>query len=151
MILREIKEISIHAKIKEMNTTPTWYQMYWQCHAMRSISLKYVHDLLAMWVWIYSTSYLVRHWLFLLNYFVNLTKKHWFTRIIDLFQIKIYSWANFPLSKTQAWVRNSTPTPYAGDRIFPLWGSIPCLLMPWLIKSPGYQQAWYWEHRTGNM
>ena len=22
-------------------------------------------------------------------------------------------------------------------------GSIPCLLMPWLLKSPGHQQAWY--------
>ena len=32
----------------------------------------------------------------------------------------------------------------AGDGIFWLWGSIPCLLMPWLLKSPDHQLAWYW-------
>ena len=37
------------------------------------------------------------------------------------------------------------------DRIFQVWGSIPCLLMPWLLKSPGHQQAWYWLCRTDNM
>ena len=31
----------------------------------------------------------------------------------------------------------------AGNRIFWLWGSIPWLLMPRLLKSPMYQQAWY--------
>ena len=30
-----------------------------------------------------------------------------------------------------------------GGGIFRLLGSIPCLLMPWLLKSPGHQQAWY--------
>ena len=39
----------------------------------------------------------------------------------------------------------------AGDGIFRLWGSIPCLLMPWLLKSPEHQQAWYWICRTDNM
>ena len=29
----------------------------------------------------------------------------------------------------------------AGDGMFWLWGSIPCLLMPWLLKSPEHQQA----------
>ena len=23
--------------------------------------------------------------------------------------------------------------------------SIPCLVMPWLLKSPGHQHAWYWS------
>ena len=41
----------------------------------------------------------------------------------------------------------------AGDgiRIFRLWGSIPCLLMPWLLQSPEHQRAWYWLCRTDNM
>ena len=25
--------------------------------------------------------------------------------------------------------------------------SIPCLLMPWRLKSPGHQQAWYWPSK----
>ena len=24
---------------------------------------------------------------------------------------------------------------------------IPCLLMPWLLKSPGHQQTWYWPNK----
>ena len=43
---------------------------------------------------------------------------------------------------------NSSDT---GDGIFWLWGSIPCLQMPWLLKSPEHQQAWYWLHRSDNM
>ena len=39
----------------------------------------------------------------------------------------------------------------AGDRIFQLGQSIPRLLMPWLLKSPEHQQAWYWLCRTDNM
>ena len=41
----------------------------------------------------------------------------------------------------------------AGNRIFQLWavGSIPCLLIRWLLKSPGHQRAWYWLCRTDNM
>ena len=26
--------------------------------------------------------------------------------------------------------------------------SIPCLLMPWLLTSPGYQQPWYWPDQN---
>ena len=32
-----------------------------------------------------------------------------------------------------------------------LGGSMPCLLIPWLLKSPEHQQAWYWLYRTDNM
>ena len=39
----------------------------------------------------------------------------------------------------------------AADGIFQLWGSIPCLLMRWLLKSPGHQQTWYWLCKTDNM
>ena len=39
----------------------------------------------------------------------------------------------------------------AGERIFRLWGSMPCLLMLWLLKSPDYQQEWYWLCRSDNM
>ena len=39
----------------------------------------------------------------------------------------------------------------ARDGIFRLIWSIPCRLMPWLLKSPAHQQAWYWQHCIGNM
>ena len=39
----------------------------------------------------------------------------------------------------------------AGDGILRLWGSIPCLLLLWLLKSPEHQQAWYWLCRTDNI
>ena len=39
----------------------------------------------------------------------------------------------------------------AGDGIFWLSGSIPCLLMHWLLKSPVHQQTWYWLCRIENM
>ena len=39
----------------------------------------------------------------------------------------------------------------AGDGIFRLWVSLPCLLMPWLLKSPGHQQKWYLHYGTGNI
>ena len=51
-----------------------------------------------------------------------------------------------PLSRPQ-WVISSD----AGDEIFWLWESIPCLLMPWLLKSPEHQHAWHWLCRTDNM
>ena len=35
----------------------------------------------------------------------------------------------------------------ARDRIFHLIWSKPYLLMPWLLKSPGHQQEWYWQYR----
>ena len=39
----------------------------------------------------------------------------------------------------------------AGVGIFWFLESIPCLLLPLLLKSPGHQQAWYWLRRTDNM
>ena len=42
-------------------------------------------------------------------------------------------------------------SPSTGEGIFRLCGSVPCLLMPWLLKSPGHQQAWYLQYRIGNM
>ena len=39
----------------------------------------------------------------------------------------------------------------AGDGIFRLWGSIPCLVTPWIEKSPDHQQALYQPCRTGNI
>ena len=38
-----------------------------------------------------------------------------------------------------------------GDGIFRLWGSTPCLLMHWLLKSSGRQQTWYWQNMIGSM
>ena len=35
-----------------------------------------------------------------------------------------------------------------GDGILGLWRSTPCLLMPWLLKSPEHQQACHWLCRT---
>ena len=37
--------------------------------------------------------------------------------------------------------------PVHQHRIFRLWLSIPCPLMPWLLKSPVHQQAWYWLYK----
>ena len=39
----------------------------------------------------------------------------------------------------------------AGDGIIQRCGSIPFLLMPWLLKSPEHQQTWYCQCRIGNM
>ena len=39
----------------------------------------------------------------------------------------------------------------ARDRIFHSFGKIPCLLMPWFLKSSENQQAWYWQYKIGNM
>ena len=39
----------------------------------------------------------------------------------------------------------------AEERIFRLIWSIPCLLMPWLLKSAGHQQEWYCQNRVGDM
>ena len=41
--------------------------------------------------------------------------------------------------------------PDARDGIFWLTWSIPFLLMPRFLKSPGHQQEWYWQYRIGNM
>ena len=40
---------------------------------------------------------------------------------------------------------------YARHGIFWLIWLIPCLSMPWLLRSLGHQQAWYWQYRIGNM
>ena len=39
----------------------------------------------------------------------------------------------------------------AGDGIFRFGASIPCLLIPWLLKFSKHQQAWYCQYRMGNM
>ena len=39
----------------------------------------------------------------------------------------------------------------ARDRLFRIIMSIPCFLMPWLLQSPGHQQARFWQYRIGNM
>ena len=49
------------------------------------------------------------------------------------------------------WICEEINSSDAGDGILWLWGPIPCLLMPWLLKSPEHQQAWYWLYRTDNM
>ena len=45
------------------------------------------------------------------------------------------------------WVNSSD----AGDKILQLWGSVSCLLLFWLLKSPEHQQARYWLCRTDNL
>ena len=56
-----------------------------------------------------------------------------------------YGW--FPWPSLGASAFNSLD---AGDGIFRLWESIPCLLMPWLLTSPEHQQAWHWLCRTND-
>ena len=58
-----------------------------------------------------------------------------------------YEWTillNFFLRNKNISIKSSD----AGDRIFWILGSIPCLLMPWFVKSPEHQQAWNWLCRT---
>ena len=42
----------------------------------------------------------------------------------------------FDMSRFAPTIHTNVNSSDAGDRIFRLWGSIPCLLMPWLLKSP---------------
>ena len=39
----------------------------------------------------------------------------------------------------------------ASDRIFQFICSMPYMLMPWLLKSLGHQQVWFWQYTIGNM
>ena len=67
-----------------------------------------------------------------------------------------FSWAGFEKQLSGCYVTN-TSTPFtisaqrafessdAKDGIFQLIWSIPYLLMPWRLKSPGHKQAWYWQ------
>ena len=48
-------------------------------------------------------------------------------------------------------IRRNVNSSYAGDRIFWVWWSIPCLLMLWLLKSPEHQQSYYWLCKTENI
>ena len=45
-------------------------------------------------------------------------------------------------------VSGHTNSSDAGNGNVWLWGSIPGLLMLWLLKSPEHRQAWYWLCRT---
>ena len=75
----------------------------------------------------------------------------WHANIFFMFSLKISGWQRFQnvLNHTrtclpfQHQMRHLCVRPDAGDRIFRFWGSIPCLLMPWLLKSPVHQQTWY--------
>ena len=63
---------------------------------------------------IYSSSYLVKRWFPMLNFYLNLTRKQTFSIIMDICQVKLSQnedicWVDFYLSNTQAWERNSTP------------------------------------------
>ena len=56
-----------------------------------------------------------------------------------------------PLSNWLASILFHINSSDARDGIFQLIWSIPCLLMPWLFKSPAHQQTWYWQYRIGKM
>ena len=81
----------------------------------------YVHE--AVWPWIGSGNYKDR---------------------CDIFGISM-------ISNTVLLILQHINSSDAEDGIFQHWGSIPCLLMHWLLKSSVYQQAWYWLCRTDNM
>ena len=40
---------------------------------------------------------------------------------------------------------------HTGNGYFIQTGSIPCLLMTWLMMSPGHQQTWYWLHNISSI
>ena len=69
-----------------------------------------------------------------------------------------YTWCHvqviismFILTKTTNLTICSLNSSDAGGRIFQFWESIPFLMMPWLLKMPEHQQAWYWLCRIDNM
>ena len=41
--------------------------------------------------------------------------------------------------------KDSLKSSHVRDGIFRLIWSITCWLIPWLLKAPGHQQAWYWQ------
>ena len=62
-----------------------------------------------------------------------------------LFSNRIYQYdwqQNITIEITVRYVPGDLNTSEAEDGKFKLWGSIPCLLMPWLLKLPGHQQQW---------
>ena len=57
--------------------------------------------------------------------------------INDIFTFSIISW----ICSKEDQIHNDVTLHIA----YPIL-SMPCLLMPWLLKSPGQQQAWYWPN-----
>ena len=73
--------------------------------------------------------------------------KLWFISYQDHFwKFLQCHWSPYPVSEMVSWDDNFSSSNSSGarDGIFWLWGSIPCLLMPWLLKLPEHQPAWYW-------
>ena len=85
-------------------------------------------------------------WLFYLHNLISYTGKMTFVyKIRTLF-------ACVPLHcDNKTWQRNTKLFHYAWNGIFQVWGSITCLLIHWLLKSPVHQQALYLLCRTDYM
>ena len=73
-------------------------------------------------------------------------------------QINFYSLPNrfrtIRVNKLPNWhapLTGSYSYSFARDGIFQLIWSILCVLVPWLLKSPGHQQVWHWLYRRDNM
>ena len=71
----------------------------------------------------------------------SVTSMHWITLYRHFRAFTILSVPN----------SNDINSSGAGDGIFRVWRSIPCLLTHWLLKSPVHQQACYWLCGIDNM
>ena len=73
-------------------------------------------------------------------------------RVFSICRLTLYGSSGFFSLNIYFITELSLNSSNAGDRIFWLCESIPCLLlMYWLLKSSEHQQAWYWLWRTDNM
>ena len=98
-----------------------------------------------IWAMFYDTCFLWIKWDFFIYTIQNVQQDMYFTVAIC---ILIKHCVSLYFIDKHVIHLNSSGT---GDKIFWLWGSIPCLLMHWLLKSLEHQQAWYWLCRTDNM
>ena len=82
----------------------------------------------------------------------QMAKLRWYTSIINHATKK---YAVFPPAAYENGhincFRRSHSLFWCWRRNIPALGAIPCLLMPWLQKSPEHQQARYWLRRTDYM
>ena len=83
----------------------------------------------------------------------GVTRPQWVNYAGVLQQVPIFHEEGFQTPESsRCWEMTENLNPSdAGDRIFWLWQSIPCLLISWLLQSPEHQQAWYCLCKTDSM
>ena len=83
----------------------------------------------------------------------GVTRPQWVNYAGVLQQVPIFHEEGFQTPESsRCWEMTENLNPSdAGDRIFWLWQSVPCLLISWLLQSPEHQQAWYCLCETDSM